>query len=89
MLGGLGPLVVIERPVIEDRAVLIHLDKRGAPMLGGGGEHLGEMLPIRVDGTSYEGAARPQRHCQRVERCVDRPIGEDFVTLPASEVGEY
>ena len=71
VLAGLRTLVVIERPIVEDRAVLVHLDEGGTAVLGGRSEHLGEVLAVGIDGSSHEGASGTQGHGQRAERGVN------------------
>ena len=71
---GLGVVVLdrVERAVVEDRAVLVDLDQRGAAVGGGRGEHRGEVLAVGVDRAGHEGALGAQGQRDRVERVVHR-----------------
>ena len=71
---GLGVLVLdrVERAVVEDRAVLVDLDERGASVRGRRGQHRGEVLAVGVDGAGHEGALGAERQRDRVERVVQR-----------------
>src|SRR5712691_452895 len=56
-----------ERVVVEDRAVLVDLDERRAPVIGSRAQHAGEVLAVRVDRASYEAGLGAERERQRVE----------------------
>ena len=71
-LGSLRPLVVVEGPVVEDRAVLVDLHERCAAVVRCSGEGLVQPLAVGVQGSCHEGATCPQGHRQRVERVVHR-----------------
>ena len=68
-----GVLQRRERVVIEDRAVLVDLHKRGAAVIGGGPQHAGQVLAVGVDGAGHEAGLCAQRERDRVERGVQRP----------------
>ena len=62
----------LERPVVEDRAVLVDLDERGAAVLGGRLEDAGELGPVALHRPRHEGRLGSQGQRHRVERGVDR-----------------
>ena len=70
----LGALLAqrVERAVVEDRAVLQDLDQRGAAVLGGGAQHLGQPVAVGVQRAADEGRLGAQRQRHRVERVVQR-----------------
>ena len=55
---GVGLLDRVEGAVVEDRAVLVDLHQRGAPVGRGGREHRGEVLAVGVDRAGDERAPR-------------------------------
>ena len=69
---GVGVLDGVEGAVVEDRAVLVDLDERRAAVGGGGGEHLGQVLAVGVDGAGHERRLGAERQRDRVERVVHR-----------------
>ena len=89
----LGPSVLRgqrqERAVVEDVAVLVDLDERGAPVGGGPAQHFGQVLVFDIDRAGDEGSLGPERDRHRVEGMSSEPNGVDLVTFPCSDVGEY
>ena len=71
-----GPGVLVEdrveRAVVEDVAVLVHLDERRAAVLVGPREHLGHVLAVHVVRAGDERRLRAERDRDRVERVVER-----------------
>jgi hypothetical protein len=66
---------VVEGAVVEDRAVLQHLDERRAAVLGSGAQDLDEALLVAIDGAGDERRAGADGERQRIERRVDRAGG--------------
>ena len=80
----------VERAVVEDVAVLVHLDEGGALVLVRPPEHLHHVLAVHVVGAGDE--RRPRRRAPPTTGLNGwsiEPNGVDFVTLPTSDVGEY
>ena len=80
----------VERAVVVDRAVLVDLDQRRAPVLRGRPQR----LPVRclrsesmVRATKV--ASAPRASDTGLNGVSTEPTGVDLVTLPTSEVGEY
>ena len=71
-----GPGVLVEdrveRAVVEDVAVLVHLDERGALVLVRPPEHLDHVLAVHVVGAGDERRLGAERDRDRVERVVER-----------------
>ncbi|MPN60085.1 hypothetical protein SDC9_207808 [bioreactor metagenome] len=66
---------LIPGAIVEDRAVLVDLDKRRPAMLECRTQHGGQMRAIRIDAARHERRLRPQRQTDRVDRGVQRPGG--------------
>ena len=64
---GVGP-----GAVVEDVAVLVDLDERGARVLGGPLEHFAQVLDLGVDRAGDERGFAADRDRERMERVVDR-----------------
>jgi hypothetical protein len=64
--------VRVEGAVVEDVAVLVDLDQRGAAVLGRRAQHRGQVLAVGVDGAGHEGGLGAERQRERVERRVQR-----------------
>ena len=62
----------LERAVVEDVAVLVDLDERGALVVVGPPEHLHHVLAVHVVGAGHERGLGAERHADRVERVVER-----------------
>ena len=62
----------VERAVVEDVAVLVDLDERGAAVGGRLPEHLGQVLAVVVDRSGDERALGAECDGDRVERVIDR-----------------
>jgi len=62
----------VERPVVEDIAVLVDLDE-GRSLVGAGGpQHVQQVLAVVVDRAGHERGFGPQRQRHRVEGMVER-----------------
>ena len=62
----------VERAVVEDRAVLVDLDQRRAPVLRGRAQRLGEVLAVGVGRAGHERGLGAEGQRDRVERVVHR-----------------
>ena len=89
LAGRAGLLERGERVVVEDGAVLVDLDERGALMVGGGAQHRGQVPAVGVDRPGHEARVRAERQDTGLNGWSSEPNGVDLVTLPRSEVGEY
>jgi hypothetical protein len=65
-------VTLVELAVVEDVAVLVDLDERGAVVGVGGTEGLDHVLSVEVVGAGHETRLGAERHRQRIERRIDR-----------------
>ena len=80
---------VAKGAVVEDVAVLVHLNEGRSLVRCGALEDGGQVRGIGVERPGGEGGFRCQRHTDGVQGVLIVPIGDDFVVLPSSDVGEY
>ena len=66
------PVISLEGAVVEDVAVLVDLDERGALVGVGPAEGLHHVLAVHVVGPGHEGGLGAEGQAERVERVVER-----------------
>ena len=89
LVAGVGVLERLERAVVEDVAVLVDLDQRGAAVRGGARSTSVRCLRSESMVRATNVASAPSATDTGLNGKSIEPIGVDLVILPTSEVGEY
>ena len=79
----------VERAVVVDVAVLVHLDEGRTLVRGGARAAPGQVLAVGVDRACHEVASAPSATDSGLNGLSIEPIGVDLVRLPTGLVGEY